>query len=144
MFVETEERSLRLMRIASCLQISQTLLDQDAVPFPFDQRALEQLHQVLRLLRIAAGRLQPGQHVFLFGQTGPALLDVSLRRDQRLLLEVELFRRIRDMGYRHHGSFALAAGCAGSSDCSMTRRIMSAYCRYSVARAVYICATASR
>ena len=82
--------SFRRFRSRFVPEISDTLLDEGAVPFPLNQGLLEKLDESLGLIAIMAGCRQLPYPVFLVENALRTLRDVLIGFDQEALLSLQL------------------------------------------------------
>src|SRR3954467_5882691 len=124
-------------------KVGNPLLDQDTMAQPFGQGLLQGLRQPLRQGRLMAAGTECTNPILLVSDALPTLIDITIGLDQMAALGIELLGPFGE-GNVHGDPQASRLRTGGSSDFSTTRRILSAYSRYSAARAWYISATAGR
>jgi|SwirhisoilCB1_FD_contig_31_6207576_length_539_multi_2_in_0_out_0_1 hypothetical protein len=75
-------------------QVGHSLLDQDAVPFPFHEGLLEEHNEPLGLRGIVTAGVQIFKQVLLVAQALPPVHDILVGLDQKRFLGSELPGRI--------------------------------------------------
>jgi hypothetical protein len=81
-----------LRPVSGCLpfQIADAIFDQNAVPFPFDKRLLQERDKPLGLSGIATGSLQIRKQLLLVSQPPPTCFDILSSLEELLLLDPKL------------------------------------------------------